>query len=224
MKANLVRTGITLACSLVLSVAPAFAHSVWIEDTAEQKLMLRFGELGEELEKSPGRLDSFLPVVIWSGAEDLAGKLFEAQKKGDGFLLPEISAGKAAFAETGFPLRAQKEKRGTRSLVYARWNPDGTAVGAPAFFLDIVPTGKPGEARVYFQDKPLGGAKLALLSPGEKEREITADGDGFVRIQTVKSGLYILACEHQRQAQTGYFGGQFFDAVSHSVTLAWRQP
>ncbi len=46
------------AAQLCLIANKSFAHEVWIEDTHEGQLVVRFAEYGDDFEKSPGALDA----------------------------------------------------------------------------------------------------------------------------------------------------------------------
>lgn len=202
----------------------ALAHSVWIEDTPEKRLVLRFGEFGDDVEKSPGHLDSLTAVTAWTHDADGKPTPFDPQKKSDGFLLAGASSAQAAQAETGFPVMKSGNTPARKPFFYARWQAAGSGAATPALTFDLVPTGKLGEVRVYFRGRPLPEVKLTLSRPGESELELTADKDGFVRFAAAKPGLYLLTCAHYREAQPGFFSGRAYDLVSHNAALAWRQP
>jgi hypothetical protein len=235
-----------------LALAPsAGAHEVWIEDTPEGKLVVRFAEYGDKYEQSPGALDAMTLPFAWTPAEaadskalaaSVAGKApaaearaildgqvktFEVQKKSDGFLLVEAAKDKVAQIETGFTVMGKPgnpEKPARKPHFYARWQPAGGGAGQPGLNFDIVPTGKQGEARVYFRGKPMAGVKVKFYPPAEAEKELTADAEGFVRFEATKPGLYLLAGARHREEIAGFFGGKPFDVTSHNCSLAWRQP
>src|ERR1700760_3341708 len=102
-------------CTSALLALAAFtlraqAHEVWIEDTPDGQLIVRFAEYGEKFEKSPGALDALTLPFAWkpdtevkqetrnSGAESpgaredrdiRAGQVaaVEVHKEADGFAL-----------------------------------------------------------------------------------------------------------------------------------------
>ncbi len=227
-----------------------FAHEVWIEDTPEGQLVVRFAEYGEKFEKSPGALDALTLPFAWTPAtggkpkeagehaagaaareeRDIqAGKVeaFEVQKKADGFLLTHADASKPAQIETGFTVMGtagDPEKPARKPFFYARWHPPGAGAGQPALNFDLVPTGASGKVCVYFRGKPLPGVKVKLYPPAEAEQELVSDAEGMIQFSAAKPGLYLLAAAHQREAIAGFFGGKAYDAISHNCSLAWRQP
>ena len=238
--------------ALILAATGAGAHEVWIEDTPEGKLFVRFAEYGDDFEKSPGALDALTLPFAWTpgveskeepkkpGAEkesagsrearDIkAGKVesFAVEKKADGFLLAGAVATQAAQIETGFTVMGQAgdpEKPARKPYFYARWQPAGAGVAKPALNFDLVPTGTPGKVCVYFRGKPLAGVKVKLYPPAEAEQELVSDAEGLVQFSATKPGLYLLAAAHQRETITGFFGGKAYDAISHNCSLSWRQP
>jgi hypothetical protein len=156
--------------ALFLAGVAAHAHSVWIEDTPDGKLVVRFGEPGEEVEKSPGRLDNLTAMTGWTHVEQKV-QAFAVSKQSDHFLLEQAKPAQAAQIETGSPVRKPADKPARRGLFYARWQPAGGAAGAPSLNLDLVPEAGLGKVRVYFRGKALPGAKLVLHEPKGGERE-----------------------------------------------------
>lgn len=236
------RTLFALATGMLTSTAAA--HEVWIEDTAEGQLFVRFAEYGEKFEQSPGALDALTLPFAWTPGEEKTGKesggskeerdiragkvdAFEVQKKPDGFLLNGASAAKPAQIETGFTVMGKPgypEKPARKPYFYAHWQPAGAGAGQPALNFDLVPTGTPGKVCVYFRGKPLAGVKVKLYPPAEAEQELVSDADGMVQFTATKPGLYLLAAARQRETIAGFFGGKAFDVTSHNCSLSWRQP
>lgn len=242
------RTILAIAsCALTLQ---ATAHEVWIEDTPEGHLYVRFAEYGDDLEKSPGALDALTPPFAWKDAAApvaseesapggeaparvreaiAAGRVstIPAQKKSDGYLLEGASARNATQLETGFTVMGKPgdaEKPARKPFFYARWHTAESGAAKPALNFDLVPTGENGKVCVYFRGKPLAGVKVTLYPPAEPEVELVSDERGVVSFTTKKPGLYMMAAAHQRESIPGFFGGKQYDAVSHNCSLSWRQP
>lgn len=241
----------TLALTTLLPRASA--HEVWIEDTPEGKLVVRFAEYGEKYEQSPGALDALTLPFAWTAAASVlekdsqkpaasiapgapareqrdirAGQVtaFEVQKKSDNFLLVNADPAKPAQIETGFTVMGKQgdsEKPARKPNFYARWEPAGLVAGTPALNFDLVPTGQAGEVGLYFRGKPIAGVKVKLYPPAEAEQELTTDDKGFVHFTATKPGLYLLAAARYREDVSGFFGGKGYDVTSHNCSLAWRQ-
>lgn len=192
------------------------AHSVWIEPSAGQ-LVVRFAEPSGNLEKSPGHLDSLMPPIAFILLTN-APVAIESPKKSDHFLLVGASPTNTAGVETSFIVRAKRKPN-----FYARWQPAGTNATTPLLTLDVVLTGKPGEARAYFRGQPLGGIKVTLHTPYGTEADLTADAEGFVNFTTKEPGQYMLTIAHHRETLAGFQVGQPYEQNSHNCSLVWEQ-
>lgn len=210
--------------SALAAPLPVHAHAVWIEDTPDGRLVVRFGEPGDEFEKSPGHLDSLTLPEAW--AFDAEGKpaAFEVQKKSDHFLFLAASSAAVALGETGFPVMQRGDNPATKPFFHVRWMPAGAVAEEtkPALTLDLVPTAEAGVFRVYFRGEPLAGAEITVHAP-DAEYELVADDAGRVRFTATTSGLHLLTANH-REPVRGFAGGRAHDRVSHNVVLTWRQP
>ena len=198
-------------------VAPAFAHTVWIEPLDGQ-LVIRFAEPDGNFEKSPGHLDSLSGPVAFTVITN-AARGVESPKRTNYFEMISASPTNAAGVESIFTVRAARKPH-----FYARWQPAGAGAGVPMLTFDLVPTGKPGEVRVFFRGKPLGGLKATLRTPDDKEKEIEADAEGFVRFTSTQKGQHLLIIPHYRENTGGFHGGKAFEQTSHNTALTWVQP
>lgn len=217
-----------LAGLVALVLAPlALAHSVWIEDTSEKKLVVRFGEVGGDIERSPGYLDDLLLTSAWTADED--GKLdaIAIEKKDNHYLLGAAPSTKPALGETNFFVMQRGKSPAIWPHLYVRWHPPGAKPPAePALTLDLLPTAKPGVIRVTFRGQPLPGAVVKVLGQGAeegKEEKLTADAEGFIQFTPKKSGLVVLTCNHREKAP-GYTRGKAYELLSFTGALSWRQP
>ncbi|SKA76605.1 hypothetical protein SAMN02745166_00209 [Prosthecobacter debontii] len=214
----------TFAFALVcLTASVSSAHSVWIEALPDGQLCIRFAEWGEEFETSPGHLDSFTQVSGWAVGEKGAPSVFEIVKKSDHFLLTGSTSDKPAFGQAPFVVRKLHEDKPARApIFYCRWQPEGGGAGTPAMTLDIVPTGQPGEARVYFRGKPLPDLEVGLHPPASDEIKLKTDAEGYVRVEDLsKAGPYLLTVARYSEDLPGYFLGVPFAITSHSASLYW---
>ncbi|WP_050027538.1 hypothetical protein [Verrucomicrobium sp. BvORR034] len=208
---------LTFALAAITASLPA--HEVWIEDTTDGKLVVRFAEYGEEYEKSPGHLDSLKTPEAWTAGEDGKPKAFEVQKKSDHYLLVDAKPENGAQAEAAFAVMKRGDSPARKPIFYARWHHAKAGAATPALTFDIVPTATAGEVQVFFRGQPVSEAKVNVVPPGGVESELTADKEGKLKIDASKPGNYLLYCKHQREETKGFSGGAAFDAVSHNASL-----
>jgi hypothetical protein len=200
------------------ATATARAHSVWIEPKGDNQIVIRFAEPGSAFETSPGYLDNLSAPVAFILVTNAPSSV-QATKTSDSFLLADASAINTVCAETSFTVRG-----GRKPIFYARWEPPNAGGSKPLLTLDLVPTGKPGEARAYFRGQPLGGVAATLRAPDQKEEELTTDANGFLHFKAGLPGQYLLTIAHYREPLAGFHAGQPYKETSHNCSLVWRQP
>lgn len=210
------RASFALAVALLLSVADARAHAVWIE-LLNGKIIARFAEPSGNYEKSPGFLDSLSGPSAFTVITN-AAVMIESPKSTNRFQLVNAATTNVAGVESIFTVRA-----GRKPHFYARWQPTGAGAGTPMLTFDLVPTGKPGEVRVYFRGQPVGGLKATLRTPDDTEKEIPVDAEGYVRFESKLSGLHLLTIAHHREAIAGSHLGKAYHQTSHNTALSWVQ-
>jgi len=181
-------------------------------------MVIRFAEPDGKFEKSPGYLDS-LSVPLAFMLVTNTPVAVETSKQTNHFLLVGVSPTNTVGVETAFTVRAAR-----KPFFYARWQPPGSGAGKPFLTLDIVPTGIPGEARVYLRGKPLGGVKATFRTPDDKDQELVADAEGILRFKSNQSGQHMLSIAHQREPIAGFHLGRSYEQTSHNAALTWRQP
>lgn len=209
----------TFALLAVSSATSLFAHSVWIEPLDNQ-LVIRFAEPTGNLELSPGFLDSLTVPTVFQVAPNStnAPAVLDVTKKSDHFAIVKVAATNIVCTETSFTVRAAR-----KPLFYARWQPAGAGAGKPLLTLDLVPTGKPGEARLYLRGEPKGNVKAILMTPKGDEKEFTTDAEGYIRIPSTEPGQYLLTVAHQREPIAGVHLGVAYKETSHNCALVWEQ-
>jgi hypothetical protein len=207
----------------LLSFATAtslFAHSVWIEPDANSQLVIRFAEPSGNLERSPGHLDSLTVPMIFqtTPASTNAPTVLNTAKKKDHYFIHDAAVTNVIGVETSFTVRG-----GRKPLFYARWQPADGGAGKPLLTLDLVPTGKPGEARLYFRGQPRGDVKATSMTPTGDEKEFTTDAEGYIRVPATEPGQYLLTVAHQREPLAGVHLGVPYKETSHNCSLVWVQ-
>lgn len=205
-----------LAALLLVSPLNVRAHAVWIE-LLNGRLVARFAEPSGNYEKSPGFLDNLSGPSAFTVITN-APVMIESPKSTNHFAMITASPTNVAGVESIFTVRA-----GRKPHFYARWQPAGAGAGTPMLTFDIVPSGKPGEARVYFRGQPAGGLKAVFRTPDDTEKEVAVDAEGYVRFESKQSGLHLLTIAHHRESIAGSHLGKAYQQTSHNAALSWVQ-
>ncbi|HTG24798.1 MAG TPA: cobalt ABC transporter substrate-binding protein, partial [Reyranella sp.] len=210
-----------LAALLALSfIGAASAHSLWLERQGDG-LRLYFGEFEENLrEASPGLLDRLSPQAKVAVAGDKALKV----DKTAGFftVAGTVSADDSVVAEDVRIAERRTAEKVTRVLARlgARYVADFKE-RPPVNTLDVVPAGKPGAFKVFYQGKPLAKAKLELIAESGWKREFKTDEQGAVEAQLPWRGTYVIEVQHT-DATPGKRGEEAYDSVRCASTLFVR--
>lgn len=212
-----------LALGALAAAVPAGAHQIWIEQNG-RTATLQFGEFGDNLrETTPGLLDKFVApaarVIGKDGERPLA-----LQKTAAGFVLSGAAAqGESIVAEDAAyaMFDGTHEGKSTRGMwtPAARWV-SSLAAQQPALRFDIVPTGRPGQFRVYYKGQPLPKAKVSAVIPNGWKREETADEAGQVQFALPWRGAYVLEAHHLDR-QPGERKGERYDTASFVTSLSF---
>ncbi|MCC2957520.1 DUF4198 domain-containing protein [Massilia sp. IC2-477] len=221
MKKLLLTTLLALVSSL-----PASAHQIWIEQGGTAAV-LHFGEFGDNLrETTPGLLDKFVtPAARLVGRDGV--QALALRKTAQGFVLARTAApGESIVAEdAAWPMfDSTHEGKTVRGMwtPAARWV-SGLAAQQPVLDFDIVPTGQPGQFRVYYKDRPLPNAKVSAVIPNGWKREETTDEQGLVRFALPWRGTYVLEARHLDR-QPGERKGERYDTASFVTSLSFNKP
>jgi len=217
-----------LAFALLSLAGMAHAHQVWIEQPAGQNAVLRFGEFGENLrEASPGLLDKFgKPTATLLSARD--EQTADASKSSSGFTLPfKAGKGQAIVAEdAGYPLYTvkQADKEGKGWYYPAARLITGFAAQEPRLPLDLVPTAKAGEFKLFFKGQPLPKAKVSLVTQSGWGKEGHTDEQGLVRFDMPWKGTYVAEAAHTDRTpgeRPGAGGAEKYDVVNYVTSLTY---
>lgn len=211
--------------SALMFTGAANAHQIWLEQTSKAA-NLYFGEFGENLrEASPGLLDKFVkPSATLSGAK--GDQALTLNKEAGSFVL-SARAGKnesITAEEANYP---GFEKKTGETVVRSIWTPaarlvTSDAVQAPKLTLDLVPSGKPGEFKVYYKGQPLPKAKVGIVVQSGWNKEATSDDQGAVKFDLPWQGTYILEVHHTDKT-AGERDGKPYDVASFVTTLSLAQ-
>lgn len=213
--------------ALFATASLARAHSVWLEDTADRQLVIRFGEPGDDFERSPGHLDRLSLPIAWTPGSDSDAKPtpLVVEKKSDHFLLAGAAPTAGACGETRFPVMKRGSRPASWPHFYVRWQPAGAPPpAAPALTFDLIPTATLDEFRLCLRGQPLPATKITVRHFGDDTEEtVITDAKGIARFTTNTPGLVLLTANY-KEPLSGFDGGLAYDVTSHNVALAWRQP
>ena len=92
---------------------------------------------------------------------------------------------------------------------------------APFNTLDIVPAGKPGLFKVFYQGKPLAKAKAELIAESGWKRDFKTDEQGAFEATLPWRGGYVIEVAHT-DATPGKLGEEAYDSVRCASTLFVR--
>jgi hypothetical protein len=217
---------LVIAALLGLSLpSVASAHALWIERGAGG-FELCFGEFDENLrEGSPGLLDRLNPPPAAKAFAAADARSLGVEKKATSFTLTgtpdatdSIVAEQARIAE-----RKQGEKV-TRSLnrLSARYVTD-FAERKPVIALDIVPAGRQGAFKVFYDGKPLPRAKVEVATEFGWKRDLRTDEAGAFDLALPWKGTYVIEVTLM-DATPGVLGAEPYDTMRFATTLAFHVP
>lgn len=217
------RTGLLLGLSWALA-APTLAHVMRIEPTADQHLVILFGDAEGDSETSPGLLDELTLPIAWT-VSDGNPALTSVRKEYPHFRLLETTADQIALAETRFPAFQRGSLPVSWPQFYQRWHPaSAPAPAGPALTFDIVPAPDVGQFRVYFRGLPLAGANVGIDHRGDGgDANLVSDENGYITYLTEAPGLVLMTSNH-KEALAGFTRGRPYEVTSHNTALTWIQP
>lgn len=215
---------IVVAALLWLSfTAAASAHALWIEP-AEAGFELYFGEFDENLrEGSPGLLDRFNPppaAKAFGVSSDMALKV---EKKSTSFQLSGVPAGATSVvAEQARVTERKQGEKVTRTLgrLSARYVSDFSE-RQPVIPLDVVPAGKPGVFRAFYDGKPLPKAKVEIATEFGWKREFKTDESGAFDVELPWKGTYQVEVSVM-DTTPGVHGTETYDGMRFVTTLTFK--
>ena len=199
-------------------IGSATAHSIWVEREGDGARIF-FGEFAENLrEGSPGLLDRLKPEAKVAGTD----KALKLDKQATSCAIAgPLGKDESIVAENV----AITERRGDKpTKVLSRLGARTVAdfkEQAPVNTLDIVPAGKPGLFKVFYQGKPLAKAKAELIADSGWKREFKTDEEGAFEAALPWRGGYVIEVQHT-DATPGKLGEEAYDSVRCASTLFVR--
>ena len=217
---------IVIAAVLWLSfITAASAHALWLEPDAAG-YQLYFGKFGENLrEGAPGLLDRFEPMPAakaFGASGDIALK---AEKKPTSFQFAGAPEGASSVvAEQARVTERKQNDKVTRTLsrLSARYVAD-VSERKPLIPLDIVPTGKPGHFKVFYDGKPLPQAMAEVVTEFGWAREFKTDDAGAFEVELPWKGTYLVEVSLV-DATPGTHGAEPSDTMRFVTTLTFKVP
>ena len=196
---------------------PAQAHQIWIEQPDSGNAVIRFGEFGENLR------DKFVKPAgtLLSGKGE---RKSDAAKTATGFTLPfRAAVGESIVAEDAhYPLYTWNSA--TNWYLPAARLITGFAVQKPRLALDLVPAGKPGQFKLFFNGQPKAKTKVTLVTQSGWSREGHTDEHGLVEFDMPWKGIYVAEVSVNDRApgeRPGPNGPEKYDGVSYVTTLTY---
>jgi len=217
---------IVLAALLWLSfTGAASAHALWLEPDAAG-YQLCFGEFGENLrEGSPGLLDRLEPLPAAKAFGASGDVALKAEKKPISFQFASVPEGTGSVvAEQARVIERKQVDKTIRTLdrYSARYVAD-FGERKPLIPLDIVPAGKSGTFKVFYDGKPLPGAKAEIVTEFGWTRELKTDGAGAFEVALPWKGIYAIEVSLADNTP-GTHGTLPYDGMRFVTTLTFKVP
>ena len=210
-----------LATATLLSfgfVGGAAAHSIWVEREGDGA-RIYFGEFDENLrEASPGLLDRLKPEAKVAGGD----KALKVDKTAGFFAVAGPMGKDDSIVAENVAVTERRGDKPTKVLTRLGARTVADFKELPAVnALDIVPAGKPGLFKVFYQGKPLAKAKAELIAESGWKREFKTDEQGAFEATLPWRGAYVIEVQHT-DATPGKRGEEAYDSIRCASTLFVR--
>ena len=218
------------ALALVLLCTTANAHFLWLKSSLSDqgaRAVISFGE-------SPAVEDYNLPESVektalwWRGNNDKTHDLEAERIDTDDRIVLEspLPSGDSRVLEatcTYGLYHGTLLKYYTKHVSCKSAEELGSFGPSKKLKLDIVPAAtKEGlELTVYWEGKPLPGAKLTLTDSEEEEQSATTSPKGVAQFQTPAKGLVAVLANYQEKKNAGVFEGEAYKGIANYVTLTF---
>jgi hypothetical protein len=199
-------------------IGSAAAHSIWVEREGDGARIF-FGEFDENLrEASPGLLDRLSPQAKVAGSD----KALKVDKTAGFFAVAGPVAKDDSVVAEDVRITERRGDKPTKVLSKLGARTVADFKEQPAVnTLDIVPAGKPGLFKVFYQGKPLAKAKAELIAESGWKREFKTDEQGVFEAPMPWRGAYVIEVQHT-DATPGKRGEEAYDSVRCASTLFVR--
>ncbi len=142
-------------------------------------------------------------------------------KKGDGFYQMALPGAGTVFGIADLGVRQKGDDKPFRLVYYPKainGPNDAKAIGG-VLKAEIVQTGSAGKVKfqVLAEGKPLAGAEVTVLLPGEMKQAVKTNKDGFTE-EFAPSGRYAVFARFT-EAKPGEHAGMKFTETRHYATL-----
>ena len=203
--------------------AAASAHALWIEP-GEAGFEIYFGEFDENLrEGSPGLLDRFNPPPAAKAFGASGDNVLKVEKRATSFQVSGVPAGATSVVaeQARVTERTQGEKvMRTLGRLSARYVSDFSE-RQPVIPLDVVPAGKPGAFKVFYDGKPLPNAKVEIATEFGWKRDFKTDDGGAFDGALLWKGTYQVEVSVM-DATPGVHGTEAYDGMRFVTTLVFK--
>lgn len=203
--------------AVLLTAGWASAHFVWIIPDGPTGAKVVFSD-----DLSPDEnvsIDKIAATKLMS--IDATGKPTPlAWKKGKQALQVTLPKGVAAIGGgCAYGVIQRGESKPFLLMYYAKyWKGDLKTPSCGKMPLEIIIV-EPGKVRVQFQGKPLAGAEVVAMGPGDSKAKTATNDKGEAKV-TMAAGLHGIRAKHIEKT-AGEHNGKKYDEVRHYATLVF---
>ncbi|MBM4069677.1 MAG: hypothetical protein FJ271_12105 [Planctomycetes bacterium] len=204
-------------CAVLLTAGSACAHFVWIiPDGATAAKVVFSDELEPDDRVSIDKIAATKLMAI-----DAAGKPAPLDwTKGKHCLQVKLPKGVAAIGGgCAYGVIQRGESKPYLLAYHAKYlKGDLKTPSCGKLPLEIIIV-EPGKVRVQFQGKPLAGAEVVAMGPGDSKAKATSDAQGEAKI-AMSAGLHGIRAKHTEK-KAGDHNGKKYDEIRHYATLVF---
>lgn len=211
--------------SALLFAGSVHAHQIWLEQTPKAA-SLYFGEYDRnQREISPGLLDKITQQTA-TLANAKGEKALTSTRTNNAIVFSAHAAKNETIYTEDASYPVSEYKNGDLTVRSAR------ILGArlvtsnqpqePKLALDLVPTGKQGEFKIFYKGQAQPKTKVGLIAQSGWTREASSDDQGIVKFDLPWQGTYVLEVRYVDKTP-GERAGKPYDFTNHMTTLSLSQ-